>query len=323
MIEHLAEKYPNRPINLRINGHSLGGSLAKGFAHSIQRALAVQDKKPEEVVSEIAKRLAKKEKEQQAGGERINANSPIYNSPETQNDLQSLSRQLEKDKKNFTRLKSLERLNKVTVYALGSPGVSKKTDDHATLLTYSHDSNFLSVYNHFHEEDLITKFGESEFLSGRKITPNIATNKNVVFKVGVTKWEIASEGTLPFPGITKKVMAVHNKMIFWHNQDFPENRVQTRVSDIHNVESPSREKFYFNPIRVFLLTAVIKIIAAIVSLFTSCKELNPIEHLKNSKEEEGASKPKKCLVTRYKSIVQGHQLPQEEEEDTGLHKPHK
>lgn len=40
----------------------------------------------------------------------------------------------------------------MTVYALGAPGLSKKTDRHASLFTYYHPVDFLNVYNHYHRK---------------------------------------------------------------------------------------------------------------------------------------------------------------------------
>lgn len=318
MIASLSEQYPGRLINLRISGHSLGGSLAKGFAHSIQRAIAVQDNEPEAVVGKITKKLMKKKVGQKRGDDgqaRLNH--------KTERDLERLKQQLKKDRSKFANMEGLKKLNQVTLYALGSPGVSKKTDDHATLLTYFHHRNFLRAYNHFHEKDLITKFGEREFLSGRKIPPNIVTNKNVVFRVTLTEEEIKGSGTLPFPGITEEVMAVHNKMIACHNRISPANPVKTAVFDIHSEQSPSQVKFHFHPLRVFFLTVIIKSIAAIVGLFQTSKVLNPAEHIKTSAVIAGhdASKPKECkdprkMYENFKSVVRAAKLSPEEQDQS-------
>lgn len=57
LIESMSAIHPNKTFRLRLAGHSLGGALAKGFAHSMQRACAIQENTPEAIVMKIKREL--------------------------------------------------------------------------------------------------------------------------------------------------------------------------------------------------------------------------------------------------------------------------
>ncbi|MFT4060300.1 MAG: hypothetical protein QM652_12225 [Legionella sp.] len=204
MIEQLNAIHPNKTFRLRLAGHSLGGALAKGFAHSLQRACAVQKNTPSTIIKNIKEEL----------GKEIQINNSIL--PKV---LQSLEKKLVVDKDKFKKFKALNKIEGITVYAAGAPGLGKTTDQHASLLTYNHQPDFLRVYNHFHREDIIPKFGTTEFLSGKNgITPRITTNKVIQYDIEITDEEIKKSLPGAFPGMTSRVMAAHNKLIYNSNQ---------------------------------------------------------------------------------------------------------
>ncbi len=182
-----------KPIRLKLAGHSLGGSLAKGFCHSIQRACAVQNKTPQEIIDAIKAHP--------------NAQDLVINEPR-------LLKKLTKDQGQFAGLSELRKISGVTVYALGAPGVSKETDQDATAMSYCQENHFLRVYNQYHEKDLIRKFGESEFLSGKHGRPNIITHKSFIYDFEISQEKKNAAKALPFPNTGQSVMALHNATIY-------------------------------------------------------------------------------------------------------------
>lgn len=237
MILQLSSQYPDKKIRLRVAGHSLGGSLAKGFAHTIQRACVVQH--PDLDGTGILNTIV------QAGFKPTN--------PER------LRKKLDSDRVKFGKLDGLKKLAGVTVYALGSPGVGKITDEDATALSYAHDSHFLRVYNHYHEEDDIRRFGEVEFLSGQCGKPNIKVNRAVSYNGQIEQYRKDRVEGLPFPGIGKTVMAAHVMTICAH--DFKNDQ------DVSNLSTQkSEEKFHFSPLLWVLYEAFYLIMSAIAKL---------------------------------------------------------
>ncbi|KTC94654.1 hypothetical protein [Legionella erythra] len=237
MILQLSKQHPDKKIRLRVAGHSLGGSLAKGFAHTVQRACVVQQDTLDGagIISKI----------EEAGFKPTN--------PER------LRKKLDADRKEFGKLDSLKKLAGVTVYALGSPGVGRITDEDATALTYAHDDNFLRVYHHYHEEDDIRRFGEVEFLSGQWGKPNIKVNRAVSYNGKIEQYRKDRVEGLPFPGIGKTVMAAHIMTI--RNEDFKHDQ---DVSDL--LAQKSEEKFHFSPFLWALYEASYMIMSVIAKL---------------------------------------------------------
>lgn len=215
LLQIASEQFPNKNFKLRLAGHSLGGALAKGFAHSVQRACAIQENTPTTILTTIRDQLK----------EKINSVSPKL--------FQSLEEKLSADKKKLGKLYSFSKIKGITVYALGAPGLGKTTDQHASLLTYYHKPDFLSVYHHYHQKDIIPKFGDTEFLAGMNgIYPRINTNKAIEYNLTITSDEVNKAHTLPFPGITKHVMAAHNKKILRKHPGL--TKEQVRESDLNH-----------------------------------------------------------------------------------------
>jgi hypothetical protein len=232
LMSQLREQNATQHFRLRISGHSLGGALAKGFTHTLQRAIALQCSSPDEVINQI-----------------------LENQPKTPlKQLNALRRKLRDDQKKFVGLKHLNSIEGITLYALGAPGISHETDEHASLMTHLHDPNFLRVYHHFHERDIIPQFGEAEFLSGKVIPPNVATNKEICFLVPLNDWDIKFSQPLPFPGCNKAAMAAHNKII--HG----EKNVVSTTRDLNGSDLTNKLKFSF------LMIAVYEIFKIIVTL---------------------------------------------------------
>ena len=230
LIQQMALEYPHQTFKLKIAGHSLGGALAKGFAHSFQRALAVQHHTPDGIINIIKSELRKE-----------HACTKDY-----QPAIDSLRNKLQDDKASFHHLRALKKIEKITVYSLGAPGVSIETDRHATLLTYYYSPDFLRVYHHFHEEDIIIKFGECEFLSGKNGVPRVLINKAIQFQINLSPNEIEKHVSLPFPGISNRVMAAHNKLIYRSTEE-----VKSTILESKNTQQLS-DKFVFSPIRQLL-----------------------------------------------------------------------
>lgn len=195
LVEQVKNKYPYTDIRLKISGHSLGGALAKGFTHSLQRAIAVQNQSPDEVIDIIKTKM----------GDKVH---------EAKKQLKSLKSTLKEDALKFKNFDALSQVSGITVYALGAPGISKTTDDHASLLTYAKSPSFLRVYNHYHSEDIIRQFGDREFLSGTHIQPQIKTHKTIQLECEVTDNDILGYDSGPFPGMTARVKAAHNLEIY-------------------------------------------------------------------------------------------------------------
>lgn len=225
LIKQLSELYPEKKIRLRIAGHSLGGALAKGFTHALQRAIAIQNDTPENITKKIGDEL------------------PDLDKGKHEEALIKLQEQLTKDKTTFNQLNGLKNISGITLYTLGSPGVSNNTDKLGTLLTYYHDPNLLRVYNHYHEEDIITKYGEAEFLSGRELEPRISTLYEVKYKSELSESEIEHSAALPFPNVTKRVMAAHTKLIDRYDDD-----MKTEISRMNKLSFLS-EKYEINEIK--------------------------------------------------------------------------
>jgi len=247
----MSNTYPNKTFRLRLAGHSLGGALAKGFAHSMQRACAVQESEAEAVILKIKKE--------------INEETQIKNivSPEL---YQNLEKKLKVDKNKFKGLNALSKIEGITVYALGAPGVSKTIDRHASLLTYYHQPNFLNMYNHYHQEDIIPKFGNTEFFSGKNgIVPRVTVNKVIRYDVDISKKEEEMCKSLPFPHITRRVMAAHNKLIY--NNEQP---IQSTVIELAESKDLS-EKFTFSVFRRALYEAAFFFLKFIASFETMVK----------------------------------------------------
>lgn len=181
-----------KPIRLKLAGHSLGGALAKGFTHTIQRACAVQEQEPNDIIDTIV---------ENSKDQNLNMNRA------------RLHKKLSKDKQSFAGLNHLSKITGVTIYALGAPGVSKETDQDATALSYFQGSDFLRVYNHYHEKDLIRKFGDTEFLSGTYGRPNVTTHKSLIYQYEISPEERDRHEGLPFPHIGPTVMAQHNASV--------------------------------------------------------------------------------------------------------------
>lgn len=238
MILQLSKQYPDKKIRLRVAGHSLGGSLAKGFAHTVQRAYVLQQDTSDGAAGIISKI-------EKAGFKPTN--------PER------LRKKLDADRGQFGQLDGLKKLAGVTVYALGSPGVGKITDEDATALTYAHDSNFLRAYHHYHEEDGIRRFGEVEFLSGQCGKPNIKVNRAVSYNGEIEQYRKDRVEGLPFPGIGKTVMAAHIMTI--RNEDFKHDQ---DVSEL--LGQKSEEKFHFSPLLWVLYEAFYVIMSVIAKL---------------------------------------------------------
>lgn len=230
LLQQLKEIHPHATFRLRMAGHSLGGALAKGFALTLLRALAIQRNSAEEIIEQITNALRE-------------ADQPIPRKA-----LHSLKLQLIQDEINFNKYKDLMEIKDLTVYALGSPGISRTTDWHATLLTYFHAPELLKMYHHYHAEDSITQFGESEFLSGKYILPRIAVNKAIEYTTVITPKEIENAIPLPFPGVTKRVMAAHCKQV-----GVEKDIVQTRIVDL--IDSKVLEKKEFSTIHRALYRA--------------------------------------------------------------------
>lgn len=196
LIAQVSRKYPDAPIKLRIAGQSLGGAFAKGFTHTLQRACAIQFDTPQHIVNKIETNVGK-----------FGTTAALF----TEN-KNNLLKKLEADVQQFQSLTALKKISGITLYALASPGVSIQTDKDATLLTYYQAPNFLQVYNHFHREDIIPKFGESEFLSGNYGKPQILVHKAIIFDCELRSKHVVTLDSilcLPFPGVTKRVIEAH------------------------------------------------------------------------------------------------------------------
>lgn len=225
IVRELKEIRPYVTIRLRLAGHSLGGALAKGLAFTLLRALAIQNDSAEEITQKIMQEL-------------YDSENPI---PKKQ--LQTLKSQLKQDEIKFADCTDLSAIKGITLYAVGSPGISRITDWHSTLLTYYHSPEFLKVYNHYHEEDIVLKFGDSEFLSGKWLAPRILVNKAIEYKIPIDKDEIERAKLLPFPKITKRGMAAHGINAFYASEIF-----STKIREA--VESDYlQEKFEFSVVK--------------------------------------------------------------------------
>ncbi|KTC86310.1 hypothetical protein [Legionella brunensis] len=255
LMEQISLIHPGQTFRLRIAGHSLGGALAKAFTHTVQRGIAVQDREPGEIIKRIS--------------------SQYSDSHQHQQELIVLERNLEQDKEKFCNNKQLKKIEGITLYALGAPGIGKEMDAHASLMTYDQNSNFLRAYHHQHEEDIITRFGETEFLSGTRIKPNINVNLHIVYKVKIKESELRYE-RLPFPGCDKKVMAAHNKLIFGLI-------VESMIQELS--ESNLAKKFEFHPLRYSLYRGIkdVAVLCAKNPLFF--KTIDSLSTLPTSKTE--------------------------------------
>lgn len=195
LLNQLSRLYPDAPLTLRIAGHSLGGALAKGFAHTLQRVCALQNNSPEEILAVIDHNITA---DNLSTRQSFEVNS------------QGLLQKLRQDASIFKDLPDFQRIGGISVYAAGAPGISFKTDQDATLLTYFQDADFLRVYQQFHAEDIITKFGDCEFLSGSHGIPRIKVNKAIQYQTNITEDKVADQKyVLPFPHITARVMVAH------------------------------------------------------------------------------------------------------------------
>lgn len=253
VIEQMARKYPDKTFRLRISGHSLGGALAKGFAHTMQRACAVLQEEPDKIIDKIQTKWKK------------NIHNPVIKTDD-------LRAQLVADKATFNNFQALNKISGITVYALGAPGVSEATDKQGTMLTYYHHPDFLRMYHHHHKDDIMVKFGDTEFLSGKNGMPRVLVNKAITYDIKITPEDEAKAGTLPFPNVTKHVMAAHNKQILNAEVESVEIKELEHSEEILN-------KFVFLPIErliydvIFLFAKFAAAYESIVELFPSLRSL--------------------------------------------------
>lgn len=261
------EEFPLSLIRVRLSGHSLGGTLAKGFAFSLQRALAVLREKPDSIIRKISKGLGlRQEHTQQLSW------------------LDSLNRQLTADSNTFKELSHLGAISAIVVYALGAPGLGIRTNRLACLMTYFYDPRFLSVYHHHHKKDLFVAFGKTEFLSNKDgIQPRVTINKDIEFDVDLTsKNRINVKWVLPFPGITIDVMAYHNKSIL---DSSIRQKIETQTKDLQ--DSALRDKSAFSKARYGLYRAAFfsAQIIAVIKPKNILKDLSSYPEQKKEAEE--------------------------------------
>ncbi|RJT47326.1 hypothetical protein [Legionella taurinensis] len=260
MVLALSKQHPDKKIRLRVAGHSLGGALAKGFVHTIQRACIAQEE-----------------------GGRDAIMTRISDAGFKHSDEARLRKKLNSDKEKFKNMTGLSQISGVTLYALGSPGVSRATDEDATALSHAHDRDFIRVYNHCEEGDITRRFGESEFLSGRYGKPNVKVNKAIRYEGEVDEYRKGKVQSLPFPGMTRTVMAKHNLTVLAENHK--------RALDITALMSEkAEEKFDFSVLH-WALFKVAFTLASIISVIINKTPLAQEESFFYSYPEEDVALP--------------------------------
>ena len=190
VIHQVAIKHPQQPIRLRLNGFSLGGALAQCFTYTLQRAIALQNNTPEEIIENIKEGL----------GEQLS-------DLKIKQGIKQLTKQLSIDEKKFKQLPGLKKLVGITVCAQAAPGVSHEMDKKATLLSYYFKPEFFRMYHLFHKLDTVPRFGDCTLFAGLHGTPQIVFNKLIINTAPLE--DVSRRYMLPFPGITAEVMEAH------------------------------------------------------------------------------------------------------------------
>lgn len=251
VIQQMSELCPGHKFRLKLLGHSLGGALAKNFAHILQKVIATKDKDISDIIERIENNLIDFElskKDIKRLEKKLKIAQEVHNSL---------------DQEGFDT-NCLDNISGITVYAWGSPGVSKTVNKLGILMSYFYDEDFIRIYNHYHHEDIIVQFGESEFLvdTGTGIAPNILVNNYISYNIPLTDDEINNSQKLPFPGCSKKVMAAHLQCLYDFNVNDLDDEMHLSYEPQSRFTISPIEQTSYHAFNFFGNSAVVRNVAA-------------------------------------------------------------
>ena len=206
-------------ITLVLSGHSLGGALAKYMLYEIMQVIALIKHNPAEIIAIIKQNIQ-------------------HNQQLSKLATHELLNDLNKHYLKFRQLLQMEYINSIIVHTRGAPGVSFALNHNTTLLSYYTDS-YISVYQEFHAQDTITKYGECELFDGRFGTPNVRQNKAIQFDTLEEKSLESRLAKTVFPGCSVAALHLHGKRLF----DLKINKIQLII--INLVDSQLVNKMHF------------------------------------------------------------------------------
>ncbi len=220
LLHQLSILYPKKQFHLILAGHSLGGALAMGLIHHLQKSIALQKDNPSLIMNKISKTMP----------EEMTQHRHF-----TKDFIVLYNELINHQKKHFHSL-VFKKIEGLTLYALNAPGVSQKLNNQAILMSYFFSLDFLRIYHHREKNDELTQFGECQLFAPNKIyAPHLRVNKVFHFElplVPLPKTEIKL-AFLPFTPSMAKTSHVQSI--------YDINPINTTVIEPENAAS-------FNPI---------------------------------------------------------------------------